>query len=78
MSGRSAQNEMQEDSHFDLTSLPVHSPQGKPAINRGETRHLRRFPAAATGVADQKVLGETPEAVKPCLEEYEQEQQRML
>jgi hypothetical protein len=31
------------------------------------------FPSAHTEVSDQKVLGETPEAVKPCLEEYEQD-----
>jgi len=34
-------------------------------------------PSANTGVSDQKVLGETPEAVKPCLEEYEQDQETM-
>ena len=31
------------------------------------------IPSANTEVIDQKVLGETPEAVKPCLEEYEQD-----
>ena len=31
------------------------------------------FHSASTGVPDHKVLGETPEAVKPCLEEYEQD-----
>jgi hypothetical protein len=32
------------------------------------------FSSATTEIEDQKVLGETPEAVKPCLEEYEQDQ----
>jgi hypothetical protein len=30
-------------------------------------------PSVDTEVTNQKVLGETPEAVKPCLEEYEQD-----
>lgn len=32
------------------------------------------IPSATAEAMDQKVLGETPEAVKPCLEDYEQEQ----
>lgn len=35
-------------------------------------------PSVATEIANQKVLGETPEAVKPCLEEYEQDQKTVL
>jgi hypothetical protein len=34
--------------------------------------------STTTEVADQKVLGETPEAVKPCLEEYEQDQKSVI
>jgi len=34
------------------------------------------FPSATTEVADQKVLGETPEAVKPCLEDDEQDSKK--
>jgi hypothetical protein len=32
------------------------------------------IPSTTTEVVGQKVLGETPEAVKPCLEEYKQDQ----
>ena len=35
-------------------------------------------PSVHTEVSNQKVLGETPEAVKPCLEEYEQDQETVL
>ena len=31
------------------------------------------FRSASTEVPDHKVLGETPEAVKPCLEDYEKD-----
>jgi hypothetical protein len=35
-------------------------------------------PSAMTEITDQKVLGETPEAVKPCLEESEQDQKTVI
>ncbi|OYV83237.1 MAG: hypothetical protein B7W96_00235 [Parcubacteria group bacterium 37-58-5] len=52
--------------------------QTKPAINRGVDETPEEIPSATTEIADQKVLGETPEAVKPCREDYEQEQQSVL
>lgn len=38
--------------------------------NRGVDESPEELPSSTTGVAYQKVLGETPKAVKPCLEEY--------
>ena len=52
--------------------------KAKPAINRGVDETPEDFPSSNTEVLNQKVLGETPEAVKPCLEEYEQDQETML
>ncbi len=34
--------------------------------------------SAITEVMDHKVLGETPEAVRPCLEEYEQDKGTLM
>lgn len=41
----------------------------------GRTRHLRMFavPPFPKKKRDHEVLGETPKAVKPCPEEYEQD-----
>ncbi len=52
--------------HTVPASLPAHTPPGETRDEAGETRHLREIPARAAGAADQKVLGETPEAVKPA------------
>ncbi|OYV63643.1 MAG: hypothetical protein B7X03_00995 [Parcubacteria group bacterium 21-58-10] len=52
--------------------------QTKPAINRGVDETPEEIPSATTEIADQKVLGETPEAVKPCLEEYEQDKGTLM
>lgn len=52
--------------------------KAKPAINRGVDETPEEIPSATAEAMDQKVLGETPEAVKPCLEEHEQEQETML
>jgi hypothetical protein len=48
-------------------------PQAKPTINRGANETPEEHPSARTEVLDQKILGETPKAVRPCLEEYEQD-----
>jgi len=52
--------------------------KAKPAINRGVSEAPEEIPSATTEVVDQKVLGETFKAVKPCLEEYEQDQKSMV
>ena len=57
---------------------PVHNPRGKTRENAGKTRHLRRSTATSPKQRNQRILGETPKAVKPCPEDYEQEQITMV
>ena len=61
-----------------LTFLPVHNPQGKTRNKLRGDETPEEIPSAITEVTDQKVLGETPKAVKPCLEEYEQDQKTVI
>ena len=56
------------------TGIPFIVLKAKPTINCWVDETPEDFHSATTEVADQRVLGETPEAVKPCLEEYEQDQ----
>ena len=77
MDGRSAQKDMRVLTSF-RPLFPSIVLKAKPAINRGVDEIPEDVPSATTEVADQKVLGKTPEAVKPCLEEYEQEQKSVI
>ena len=63
---------------LDRNKNPVHNPQGKTRELSGVDETPEEIPSAATEIADQKVLGETPEAVKPCLEEYEQDKGTLM
>ncbi len=77
MHGRSAQKRHEITRvFFDLSSRPSSSRQNRHKCRVDETPE--EYPSANTEVSDQKVLGETPEAVKPCLEDDEQDQETML
>ena len=47
---------------------PTHNPPGSPSKEDGWTNRLRGLPAHHVKAWYQKILGEEPEAVKPCLE----------
>lgn len=49
-----------------------YSPRQKPAL-RGVDETPEEFRSLITEVINHKILGETSEAVKPCLEEYEKD-----
>ena len=59
-------------------TIPVHNPQGKIQQLSWVDETPEEVPSATTEIADQEILGETPEAVKPCLEEYEQDQETVI